>query len=269
MPRVSDLSDRQYVSRQYRNAENLNARIALHLRFSTNPYGWLHWVFDQFHLPPRCRILELGCGPGDLWGENLGRIPAGWEITLSDSSTGMVDQARKNLADRSRVFQFDVIDAQSIPLPEASFDAVIADHMLYHVPDRPRAFSEIRRVLKAGGRLFASTIGQNHLRELAELISRFDPDLSSWGWHPPDTFLLETGAAQLSQYFSRVTLKRYEDSLMVTECAPLVDYLLSGRIETAVENRAAFARFVERELESRGGTIPVTKDSGLFSAIRE
>lgn len=269
MPRVKDLSDKQYVANQYRNAGNLNARIVLHQRFSSNPYGWLRWVFDQFRLPPQCRILEIACGTGDLWRENLERIPAGWEITLSDLSAGMIDQARRNLAQAQRDFHFMVIDGQSIPWEEKRFDAVIADHMLYHVPDRPRALSEIRRVLKVGGRLYASTIGRNHLRELAELVSRFDPDLSSWGWHSPDTFLLENGAAQLSQYFAQVALHRYEDSLVVTESAPLVDYLLSGRIETAMVNRAAFAMFVERELESNGGTIHVTKDSGLFDAVRE
>jgi SAM-dependent methyltransferase len=268
MPPIADLSDRRFVSNQYRTAGKLNARIALHQRFSANPYGWLRWVFDQFQLPPQCRILELGCGVGSLWLENIARIPDDWEITLSDSSAGMVDQVRRNLAPKSRSFQFMTFDAQCIPMEGESFDAIIADHMLYHVPDRGKALAEIHRVLKTGGRFYASTNGRGNLRELADLISKFDADLSAWGWHSPETFLLENGAAQLSQHFTQVALRRYEDSLIVTESAPLVDYLLSGRMEAAIENRAAFAAFIERELESRGGTIRVTKDSGLFEAIR-
>jgi ubiquinone/menaquinone biosynthesis C-methylase UbiE len=170
-------------------------------------------VFDQFRLPPESRILELGGGSGQLWLENLDRIPSHWEIAISDFSSGMIRQARQNLAGRARPFSFSTIDAQSIPFMKETFDAVIANHMLYHIPDRPLALAEIQRVLKPGGRLYASTIGRNHMRELGELIGRFDPDLASWGWHPSDTFLLENGAAQLSQRFRRVELRRYEDSL--------------------------------------------------------
>ena len=94
---MAGISDRRYLSDQYRDAANLNARITLHLRFSTNPYGWMRWVFDRIDLPPACRILELGCGPGGLWSENSGRIPERWRATLTDSSIGMVRRARENL----------------------------------------------------------------------------------------------------------------------------------------------------------------------------
>ena len=67
----ADKGDQEYLKQEYRDATNLNARIRLHQRFSLNPYGWLRWVFDQLDLPSECRILELGCGPGNLWLENL------------------------------------------------------------------------------------------------------------------------------------------------------------------------------------------------------
>jgi len=46
-------------------------------------------------------ILELGCGTGLLWQINSQHIPASWDITLSDYSPGMVEEAAKNLADAS------------------------------------------------------------------------------------------------------------------------------------------------------------------------
>ena len=80
------------VRRQYHDDSNLNARSALHERFSTNPYGWHRWVFDHLTtLPVQMCILELGCGPGYLWDANRDRIPAGWDLTLTDFSAGMVD----------------------------------------------------------------------------------------------------------------------------------------------------------------------------------
>jgi len=79
------LDEQEYLAEQYKNGSNLNVRLQLHRNFSTNKYGWHRWVFDQFSLPERCRISELGCGTGELWLENLSRIPEGWEIILTGS----------------------------------------------------------------------------------------------------------------------------------------------------------------------------------------
>jgi SAM-dependent methyltransferase len=270
MPKVAGISDKDYLSDQYRDAANLNARIGLHKRFSTNPYGWLHWVFDRLDLPADARILELGCGPGGLWSENGGRIPGNWKISLSDASIGMARQARGNLSGCGRPFRFFAIDAQHIPFPGGSFDAVIADHMLYHVPDRGAALREIRRILRPGGRVFTSTIGAGHLRELAELMSDFDPALSVWGTGGTagETFTLENGAAQLREVFSNVAMQRYEDSLEVTDPDALTAYILSGRIQLKADQRGALEALVRREMDRRGGTFHVTKESGIFTAIR-
>src|ERR1041384_410164 len=163
---MSKFTDQQYLkSDQYRDSSNLDARVVIHQRFSTNPYGWFKWVFDTLlKLPESAKILELGSGPAYLWKENINRIPEGWNVSLSDLSSGMVDAAWRNLVVTGRAFQFKEIDVQSIPFEDETFDAVIANHMLYHVPDRPKAIAEIQRVLKPGGRLIATTVSENHMR---------------------------------------------------------------------------------------------------------
>jgi ubiquinone/menaquinone biosynthesis C-methylase UbiE len=266
---MPNISDPEYVSEQYRDESNLNARIQLHDRFSINKYGWFPWVFDQLNLPPESHILQLGGGTGLLWLENLNRVPRGWDITLSDLSPGMLQEAQRNLHDRQRHFEFAVIDAEAVPFEDASFDTVIANHMLYHVPDRTRALLEIRRVLRPGGRFYASTIGQSHLRELDELVHRFDPSADPWGADFADSFLLENGLDQLSEWFSSVTLYRYEDDLVITEARPLVAYVLSGAAESVLADRELeFIEFVEQELALHDA-IYVTKDSGMFEAFRD
>jgi ubiquinone/menaquinone biosynthesis C-methylase UbiE len=261
------MNDRQYLEKQYKDSSNLDARINLHQRFSVNPYGWHRWVFDHFDLPSHCRILELGCGPGHLWMDNLGRIPNGWEIVLSDIYAGMLAGARRNL-EKQRPFEFKVVDAQSIPCEDKSFDAVIANHMLYHVPDRSGALAEIRRVLKPAGQLYAATNGEQHMSEMAALLTKFDVELSSWRSDLADLFTLENGLAQLSRWFADVKLYRYEDALEVTEVAPLVDYILSGRVgQVLVGRQPDFREFVAREMESHGGVFHITEDGGLFVSV--
>ncbi len=257
---MSRIADQEYLlNKQYRNSSNLQARIDLHARFSTNTYGWFRWIFDHLQLPSQAYVLELGCGPGLLWRENLGRIPAGWDITLSDFSPGMLQQARDNLHDAGRPFTFTVVDAQDIPFADDSFDAVIANHMLYHVPDRPRAFAEIRRVLRPNGRLYAATNGEAHLQELEVLLAKDRFDFS----HAP--FDLENGHAQLAPWFPSIALHRYDDALVVPEAEPLIAYLLSMRAASDLDDaeRTSIAKRVERELAAQG-VIRITKDSGIF-----
>jgi ubiquinone/menaquinone biosynthesis C-methylase UbiE len=274
---MSKFTDQEFLKNdQYRDASNLNARMELHCRFSTNLYGWFPWIFDKLEiLPNPARVLELGCGPGYMWKECIDRIPDGWNITLSDLSDGMIDAAWRNLVVTGRAFKYEQIDAQSIPYPDETFDIVIANFMLYHVPDRPKALKEIQRVLrspdpvsgKSGGYFIAATAGQKHLEELndwlkkANSVTDFAPFNSS--------FTLENGLEQLKPFFLKVEMKRYDDNLRVTEIEPLMTYILSTIKAREISNSALTD--IRQELEdilSQRGEIFITKDSGLFKAVK-
>ncbi len=266
MTKVRSIADPKYVNTQYRDGSNLNARIRLHQEFSTNKYGWQRWLFDHFKFPENCRVLELGCGAGNLWLENLERIPVGAEVILSDLSAGMVDQAKHNLSTNPHFENAMVVDAQSIPFDRHSFDIVIANHMLFHVPEIDKALREIKRILKPDGCVYASTTGCNHLKELTDLVSRFDKRLSSWGKLPTDSFTLENGGEQLRYYFNNISLSRYPDSLIVTDINLLLDYIFSGRLDLSVEERSGLAMVVSRTLKANNGKFNISKDVGVFEA---
>ena len=260
------------IKDQYRDASNLNARIEIHRRFSTNPYGWTRWLFDIIGAAAGPDVLELGCGPAGLWAQNLSRVPADWRITLTDFSPGMVTEAQRTLGDAAGRFRFEVVDAQSIPFDDDSFDTVIANHMLYHVPDLNKALAEIHRVLRPGGRLYASTIGREHMRELDAWAREFElAPLDGIGLNEmvAGRFGLETGEAKLAPWFQPITLHKYEDALRVTEAGPLMAYILSSipasEAALAADKLAAYARFVENELAEKG-SLHITKASGLFEA---
>jgi ubiquinone/menaquinone biosynthesis C-methylase UbiE len=199
---------------QYRDDSNLRARIELHRRFSTNPQPWHRWVFERIELPADADILEVGCGPGELWLQNLERMPDGWRLTLADLSQGMLDKAREGLGERA---SYQVADIQELPFEDAFFDCVIANHMLYHVPDRPRALAEVSRVLRSNGVFHASTNGLDHLKEIKELYVHREP------WE----FRIEQAGDELRAVFPEVDVEYFPDSLEVTEAAPLIAFVHS------------------------------------------
>jgi ubiquinone/menaquinone biosynthesis C-methylase UbiE len=264
---MSKFTDQQYLKTdQYKDSSNLDARVNIHARFSTNPYGWYNWLFDALlKLPVDAKILELGSGPAYMWKDCASRIPPGWDITLSDLSSGMVDSAWRNLVVTGRAYNFKEIDAQSIPFEDEMFDAVIANFMLYHVPDRPKAISEIKRVLKPGGRIFAATVGDHHLKEMMEWLQQVHVDETPY----INPFTLESGLDQLKPFFPNVTLSRYEDNLHVTEIDPIMAYIRSSfrATELSEDEFAKIQVDLEKELKEKG-RIFITKDSGLFEAIK-
>ncbi len=263
---MNQYHDQTYLlNSQYKDATNLSARVRLHERFSVNKYGWHHWVFDHFELDAGSNVLEVGCGPGLLWLSNRHRIPASWQITLTDFSPGMLQVARERLGEER--FNYEVADAQALPFTDAHFDAVIANHMLYHVPDLPRALAEIRRVLKVGGRFYASTIGRGHMHELDELIWKRWPDSPWKGLGKSAPFILENGQEALAPFFAQITKHIYKDALEVTEAELLAEYVFSGRLGSLLSSqyREAFIALLRQELAERG-TIHITNASGMFEA---
>lgn len=166
---------------QYSTDANLQARIRLHEQYSINNLDFHVWVFNHLQLPTSCRILEVGCGPGMLWRKNLDRIHPEWRVCLADFSPGMIRTAQSHILPVHPHFTTAGLDIQHIPFSEASFDVIIGNHMLYHVPDHPKVFGGIRRLLKPGGRFYASTNGQTHLQEMGELVTRFNPKYNNWG----------------------------------------------------------------------------------------
>ena len=260
------------LAEQYQDASNLDARAALHSRFSVSQVNWHRWVFDYLELPDGAQVLELGAGPAKLWRENLDRLPQSWQVTLTDLSAGMIAEAQAQLKDAPN-FAFTVADAQTLPFDDATFDAVVANHMLYHVPDLPRALSEVRRVLKPGGRLFAATNGENHLRELDDLSVDLTADgavhLGLQNNHLTN-FTLETGVGYLEPYFSSVTLHRPpgDPDLLVTAAEPLIAYILSVTPDDLKRDAGKMAALRERVNQALAGTgeVRITRATGLFEA---
>lgn len=250
---------------QYQNATNINARIALHRDFSVNPEGWFPWLFRQMPLKPGMKVLELGCGNGALWLENLSHIPSEISILLSDSSEGMVREVQHRLSEDQR-FSFQTIDMDQIPYPDQSFDLVIANHVLFYSADLEHTLKEIRRVLKPEGTFAASTYGAKHMKEITQLVQEFNPEIRLAAENLYDQFGLENGEAILKPYFGSVISRRYEDSIEISEADPLISYILSchgNQNRLLLDHYKEFHEYVEKKIEKG---FHITKDAGMFLA---
>jgi ubiquinone/menaquinone biosynthesis C-methylase UbiE len=227
----------------------------LHAQYSTSSVGWFDWLWAREAPGPQARLLEVGCGPAEMWKHVLDRLDPTVSLTLSDFSPGMIEAARTVVGDRA---SYVVADVQELPFADETFDFVLANHMLYHVPDRPRAFAEFVRVLASGGVLHASTNGHGHMRELQELA----PD---WEFsHHTEEFGLETGVEQLGPFFADVTVERFEDHLDVTEVEPILAYIRSS--ETYRDHDLEPARAAVEAAFARDGVFRIRKEHGAITA---
>ena len=108
------------------------------------------------------KVLEPGCGTGVMRGGRQPEIAQCGQIVLSDLSAGMLEAAKTTLKAYDRM-ECRIIDIQAIPYEDAGFDFVIANMMLYHVPDLKKGLSEVRRVLKPGGAFCCATYGEHDI----------------------------------------------------------------------------------------------------------
>lgn len=214
--------------KQYKDDNNLNARLNLH-SYNENEIDWNEFCFDTMNIADYSEILELGCGNGVLWEKNKERIKDNCNIVLSDFFSGMLECAQNKLREIKDKFKFRVIDIESIPYPDNSFDVVIARHMLYHVPNIDKALSEIKRVLKPDGVFYATTNGENHLLQLAELVEEFDSEIEYSPKSYAEKFGLENGQKILENYFKNISREDFNGKIVVSISDPIVQYILSTR----------------------------------------
>lgn len=261
--------DRGYLRHdQYRDDRNLAARADIYRRFGTNTQSWNAWVFAQLALQPGESVLECGCGPGWLWAENADAVPPATRLSLTDLSIGMVATASAKLRRLPLTADFIAADIARLPFFAAQFDLVIANHMLYHVPDRRQALAEVARVLEPNGRFVAATNGFGHLEQLERLVRAVFPDTEREKYFWSADFSLENGAEQLKAFFGHVELREYRDVLHIDDAQAVIAYLGSTSTQRAnltAERATRVQSLVEEEI-ARQGAFQVTTASGLYLA---
>ena len=217
---------RMLAESAYADDRHIRSRLAIfaYAEASTDPRwrtSFVPWDGTQI-------VADVGCGSG----LDLRQLVPGGRCRHAfgvDLSGGML----RLLADLRRSGRLTPVqaDAQQLPLGDGSVDVGLAMHMLYHVPDVRAAVQELRRVVRPGGTVLASTNSAGSLGEVHDLLDA--AVLEAVGRPvqvlPALSFTTETGAAFLEGEFSSVTLHRHEVMLAFPSAQPVVGYLNSIR----------------------------------------
>lgn len=256
---METIQNSKIVTEQYKDARNLKTRISIHDKYSVNKQGFGNWIFEQYNFNKNNKVLELGCGNGAMWRCNYQKLPHDIHLILTDFSEGMLTEAKNNIP-KSNAISFQQIDIQNILFPDHSFDIVIANMMLYHVPDLDKGLSEVRRILKKDGTFYCATYGEHGIIEyIQDMLTDYSVQKSM-----NKVFTLQNGEKILKHHFSSIEKRIYKDHLEVTNTEDLVDYVLSL---TSMVNLNGVSKYeLSKILESKkiDGKIHIPKEYGMF-----
>jgi SAM-dependent methyltransferase len=222
----------------YADSGNLAARQAIYRYRAPGPtlheelVGAVDWSTTN-------RLADVGCGNSIYLDKVATKLPPEATVVGIDLSPGMLADARHPTG---RI----AADVQQLPLPTGSIDAVLALHMLYHVPDMAQGVRELRRVVRRGGTVLVATNGSGHLRELGELVGQ----PSFGGLSRLD---LDAAEALLGAEFDDVARHDLPNALEVPEAEPVLAYLrstISLGVDPAHVDEAAAK--VEAVIEAEG-----------------
>jgi SAM-dependent methyltransferase len=251
----SHFTDPQRLRDQYSDSERFAVRVETHRLYNERKESFLDWIVDQLDLQSGLRLADVGCGPGNYFARLAAR---GAHVVGSDLSRGMAAEAQ------TAGFPTVVADAQSLPFATASFDRVMCNHMLYHVPDQTRAMLELRRITRPGGRVVMATNGSDHLKAFHEMTRLAAADLRfELPPRGPSPFTLED-LDRVREVFPMANVLRSDNCLVFPDPQPALDYLRSwigatGPLEEAMRRRIATT--IERD-----GAFRVPTIAGCFVA---
>lgn len=230
------------VIRQYATADPLVVRMRTHQLYRERRVDLDEICYAALDLAGEEAILDAGCGPGHFLAYIRERGHGG-RIVGFDQSPAMVAEVE--------ALGFAAVrgDVQQMPFDDASFDCVVARHMLYHVPDITGALVEMRRVLKPGGRLLVTTNSARSMPAISQLIDDLLEAYDCPGWERPDTrFCIENAAGFFAGAGLGVEERIIENALVFNDPGPPTAYCASSLPSLDIPEDPALRAEMERWL---------------------
>jgi SAM-dependent methyltransferase len=221
-------NDSKSVRAQYASDTFLRIRQQTHEQYTVPKVDFPEWALSRLPWRGDEQILDVGSGMGTYY-EHVRARGSNVAYYAVDQSPGMLRQ-------HPAAGKVTVGDAQALPFLDGTFDLVMANHMLYHVPDIDRAILEVQRVLKPDGVFLAATNSVQSMPEFHALFRRGMLLLSTPGQvynqQPLPVqadFALENGTRILARHFYAVVRFDLPSTLVFPSIDPVMAYLESTR----------------------------------------
>lgn len=218
-----------YLREEYANDKFLSARREIQQVYGLPKVDFPTWVLKHLHLRGDERLLDVGCGPG-WYVEPLRKQADGIKYQGIDLFPGTLER-------HPALDSVSQAQAQHLPFGQSQFDVVMANHLLFHIPDAEGTIEEFRRVLKPNGVIVAAT---NSLQSMPEFQALFRRALVLLGLPsrehaqilmPPHIgFALENGTQLFARQFYAVVRYELPGTLVFPGVDPIVTYLESMRV---------------------------------------
>jgi SAM-dependent methyltransferase len=126
-------------------------------------------LVDRLRPRPLTRVLEIAAGTGVVTRALASALPDSVSIVATDLNQAMLDHA--SAVGTTRAVEWRQADAMQLPFADERFDAVVCQFGVMFFPDRPKAFSEARRVLRPGGVFIFSVWDRITENEFADTVT--------------------------------------------------------------------------------------------------
>ena len=211
-------------------------------------------------------MLDLGCGTGLVWINNIDLIPENVHVMLSDVSEGMVDSCRESLGNDAR-FSFQVCDAAHTPYESGRYQMILANHMLNFFGDLEQIFDELKRLVAEDGCIYSTTPSLQQGQELFTIAEGFDDRLKMDNGDLVRIFNVENGEEEISGSFRTVETRIFQNDVVTNDVDALILYLAScfedEQLERLIERYDYFKEHVQ-SVVAKNGQFRMTNKSALF-----
>lgn len=242
--------------------QQANFRYGLYERYGTSRQRWHEWLFDRLLLKPEMRVLDVGCGHGNVWYSSWRKIPNGCRITLLDKEMkGLqflhgIYQERQGELTEGVSFSFLCEDAEKWVCPETGYDLILAGHFWSYIQDKERLLEKLHRGLAKGGRLISTFTSQVSVQDVNLILEPVLGRSVLVAYEERKQAFAARMEGLFAGKFDRVSRMIFHNSLRIGHSEELLRYLcdLDGDLEMRIKSREQEVRKYLQGLIRQGKT---------------
>lgn len=158
--------------------EEFDYRYLFYKEYSTKGQEWFQWIFDRLELFEGVKVLDMGCGRGNIWIKNWERIPQDATIILVDKRHSVIEylecfyQENKRFLQKNVQFKFINQDLETDFSFREQYDRIVADHLWTYISNPERLMKEVNTVLKPNGFMHSTYNSYGFMEKVQQLFEK-------------------------------------------------------------------------------------------------